>query len=150
MDDHRGARSDDTRRWTHLFRRRGRQAVDTGLRSVLQVSQILSPRSGGLSDHPAHTQTSRFYMSDSGLEAEVWTKPKIGIAPTECVFGPRVCAREDSISIDKLVTNMEKSRAGNKIIKERSDQFESWMEEAVLRRVARSAWGRKLSLGRSP
>ncbi len=61
---------------------------------------------------PAH----RPIFSDTGLEAAVWTKPKIGTAPTDCVFGPRMCARAEIEGIDKLVSSMERTRPGNMII----------------------------------
>ncbi len=55
---------------------------------------------------PAHRPVD-FHISLNGLDAEVWTKPKIGTAPTDFAFGPRVCARAEIDMISKLVLSME-------------------------------------------
>ncbi len=82
-----------------------------------------------LASLPTHRPVD-FQVSVNGLDAEVWAKPKVGTAPTEQVFGPMICAREEAQRIAGLVDQMEKDWPGHRIIKERSDTLEEYMSEA--------------------
>lgn len=84
---------------------------------------------------PTHRPVD-YKISVNGLDAEVWSRPKVTSTPTEAVFGPQCCDHDRIKAIEEVVRGIEDRHPGQRIIKGRSESLEEELDKAWADRVA--------------